>query len=129
MNLKYFRDFVNEAKDTTAKTTKGPKVKLVLLTNASAESHTVPNFEAECKKKGVEFIVIDISTAILAEGKDGNFFISDKNNPKGMKINSDNTAILTRRGVVRNTFTKSLVERLEDNNFFVVNTLEAITPA
>lgn len=126
MNLKYFRDFVNEAKDTTAKTAKGPKVKLVLLTNASAESHTVPNFEAECKKKGVEFIVIDISTAILAEGKDGNFFISDKNNPKGMKINSDNTAILTRRGVVRNTFTKSLVERLEDNNFFVVNTLEAI---
>ena len=126
MNLKYFSDFVNEAKTTDAKTVKNPRIKLVLLTNASKESHTVPTFEAECKKMGVEFIVIDISTAMIAESKDGNFMISDKENPKGLKINADNTAILTRRGVIRNTYTKSLVEKLQDNNFFVVNTLEAI---
>ena len=126
MNLKYFSDFVNEAKTTDAKTVKNPRIKLVLLTNASKESHTVPTFEAECKKMGVEFIVIDISTAMIAESKDSNFMISDKENPKGLKINADNTAILTRRGVIRNTYTKSLVEKLQDNNFFVVNTLEAI---
>ena len=93
MNLKYFSDFVNEAKTTDAKTVKNPRIKLVLLTHASKESHTVPTFEAECKKMGVEFIVIDISTAMIAESKDGNFMISDKENPKGLKINADNTAI------------------------------------
>jgi ribosomal protein S6--L-glutamate ligase len=126
MNLKYFNDFVNEAKETKIATIKNPRIKLVILTNASKESHTVPSFEEECKKKGIEFGVIDINSALLSDSGNGNFILSDSNNKKGIKINSDNTAILTRRGVVRNTYTRSLVETLEDNNFFVVNTLESI---
>jgi ribosomal protein S6--L-glutamate ligase len=123
MNLKYFHDFVNEAKETK----KRDKIKVVLLSNVSEESYTVPAMKAEFEKRGIPFRVIDVNTCNLVSTTDGsgNMLISDKNT-KAFKINSDDTAILTRRGVVRSTFTRDIISKLEDNNFFVVNTLSSI---
>jgi ribosomal protein S6--L-glutamate ligase len=119
----YFDEFVlNEA----AKTTKKDKVKIVLLSNISEESYTVPAVEAECKKRGIQFRVIDINTCTLVAQKDGDGFIISDKTKKTFKIDSEDTAILTRRGIVRSTFTRDLVSRLEDANFFVVNTLESV---
>jgi len=119
----YFEDFVlNEA----TKSTPQSKVKIVLLSNISEESYTVPAVEAECKKRGIKFRVIDINTAFLARQKDGDGFIISDKTKNSMKIDSEDTAILTRRGIVRNTFTRDLVSQLEDANFFVVNTLESV---
>jgi RimK family alpha-L-glutamate ligase len=122
--LAYFDEFVmNEAVKTSAKKS---KVKLVLLSNISEESYTVPAVEAECKKRGVQFRIIDINTANLVPDKDGNGFIIVDKTKKPFKIDSEDTAILTRRGIVRSTFTRDLVSQLEDANFFVVNTLESV---
>ena len=124
MNLKYFHDFVNEAKEPTKRK---EKIKVVLLSNISEESYTVPAMEAAFTKRGISFRVIDINTCnlISTSNGSGDLMISDSKS-KPFKINSDNTAILTRRGVVRSTFTRDIISKLEDNNFFVVNTLESI---
>ena len=121
--LSYFRDFVvNEAKKT-----KSPKgLKVILLSNISEESKSVPAIKAECEKRGLNFSVIDIDKCGLKQTeKDSEDFIIYDNNTK-MKINSENTVILTRRGVVKSTYTRDIVEQLETANFFVVNTLESI---
>jgi ribosomal protein S6--L-glutamate ligase len=123
MHLKYFKDFViNEAKST-----KKDKIKVVLLSNISEESYTVPAMEKEFTKRGILFRIIDINSCTLIVTNDGtgNLMIGDKQG-KSFKINSDDTAILTRRGVVRSTYTRDLVSKLEDHNFFVVNTLDSI---
>jgi RimK family alpha-L-glutamate ligase len=120
--LSYFSDFViNEAKSSTKK----EAVKVVLLSNVSEESKTVPSIKAECEKRGIKFAVINIDKANLIKNKDGETFTIYDNESK-MKISSDDTVILTRRGVVKSTYTRDMVEQLENANFFVVNTLESI---
>ncbi len=126
MHLKYFSDFqLNEAKEPKPK--KREKIKVVLISNISAESYTVPAMEAEFTKRGISFRVVDINTCTLTVTNDGtgNLLIGDSKG-KPFKINSDDTAILTRRGVVRSTFTRDIISKLEDHNFFVVNTLNSI---
>jgi ribosomal protein S6--L-glutamate ligase len=121
----YFNEFnaLNEAKSS-----KKPKTKLVLLSNLSEESYTVPAVEAECKKRGIECRIIDVSTASIIPDKKMkyDFLIFDTKNKKPMGISVDDTAILTRRGVVSSTHTRDIVSTLEDNGFFVVNTLDSI---
>ena len=121
--ISYFDEFViNEA----AKSTPKSKVKVVLLSNISEESHTVPAVEAECQKRGIKFRVIDINTCNLIKDPNGDGFTIVDKTKKPFKIDSEDTAILTRRGIVRSTFTRDLVAQLEEANFFVVNTLESV---
>jgi ribosomal protein S6--L-glutamate ligase len=125
LRLDYFQDFVlNEAKKSTTNSQKG-KIKVVLLSNVSEESKTVPNIKAECERRGAKFAVINIDKAKLIKNPDGETFTIYDNESK-IKISSDDTAILTRRGVVKSTYTRDIVEQLEEANFFVVNTLESI---
>lgn len=118
--LKLYEQFLNEEKKDK------DNIKIVLLSNISEESKTVPAIEAECKRRGIPFTVINIDEARLERDKTGETFtIYDKKSKS--KINSDDTAILTRRGIIKSTYTRDIVERLEAANFFVVNTLESIT--
>lgn len=123
-SLLYFDEYValNEAKSN-----KKEKIKVIVLTNLSEESYTIPALEKECKKRGVEFNAIDINTCVISEDEKMKFdlIISDSNK-KPIGINVDDTAILTRRGVVKSTYTRDTVSKLEDNGFFVVNTLDSI---
>jgi len=120
----YFNEFValNEAKSSK------PKTKIVLLSNLSQESYTIPAVLEECKKRGIECRAIDVSTASIIPDKKMkyDFMIFDAKNKKPMGISVDDTAILTRRGVVSSTHTRDIVSTLEDNGFFVVNTLDSI---
>lgn len=117
--IKLYEQFIREASENK------DDVKIVLLSNISNESKTVPAIEAECKKRGIPLAIINIDEAKLHRGNDGETFTISDTKTK-MKINSDNTAILTRRGVVKSTYTRDIVEQLEASNFFVVNTLESI---
>lgn len=120
MNIfKTYEDFLNEAKSTK-------KINIVLLSNVSEESYTVPALEKECSSRGIKFTVIDINACTLKEQSDKTGFILEDKHKTKVKIDSEYTAILTRRGVVKNTYTRDLVSRLEDANFFVVNTLDSI---
>jgi ribosomal protein S6--L-glutamate ligase len=122
----YFNEFsaLNEAKTTEKK----PKIKLVLLSNMSEESYTVPAVAEECEKRGMKYRIIDINSCVIREDKSMkfDFLIFDNKNKKPFGISVDDTAIMTRRGVVRSTFTRDAVSKLEDAGFFVVNTLDSI---
>lgn len=121
----YFNEWValNEAKSS-----KKPKVKIILLSNMSEESYTVPAVAEECKKRGIQYRIVDINSCVVMEDKTmkSDLLIYDKHNKKPMGINVDDTAIMTRRGVVRSTFTRDVVTKLEDSGFFVVNTIDSI---
>lgn len=120
MNIfKTYDDFLNEAKVNK-------KINIVLLSNVSEESYTVPALEKECSSRGIKFAVIDINACTLKEQDDKTGFILEDKHKTKVKIDSEYTVILTRRGVVKNTYTRDLVSRLEDANFFVVNTLDSI---
>jgi ribosomal protein S6--L-glutamate ligase len=123
----YFSEFnaLNEAKELKAKK---QKIKLILLSNMSEESYTVPAVAEECKKRGIAHRIVDINTCVVTEDKTMKYdlLIFDKHNKKPMGINVDDTAILTRRGVVRSTYTRDVCSKLEDAGFFVVNTLDSI---
>jgi len=123
----YFDEFnsLNEAKENKSKKN---KIKLILLSNMSEESYTVPAVAEECKKRGISYRIIDINSCVLMEDKTMKFdmLIYDKENKKPMGINVDDTAIMTRRGVVRSTYTRDICTKLEDSGFFVVNTLDSI---
>lgn len=126
-DILYFNEFValNEAKSSPKK----PKVKIIMLSNLSEESYTIPAIEEECKKRGVTCRAIDINSITITVDKTMkyDFLISDnKNTKKPIGISVDDTAILTRRGVVASTYTRDVVTQLEDNGFFVVNTMDSI---
>lgn len=118
-----YKDFViNEAKKATESQ---QKTQVVLITNDSAESKSVPGIVAECKKQGIKIAVISVDSVKLEINKDKETYTISDSKTK-MKISSDDTVILTRRGVVKSTYTKDIVEQLELANFFVVNTLQSV---
>jgi ribosomal protein S6--L-glutamate ligase len=118
--LAYFNEFVlNEAKNQSK------KIKILLLVDPSKSSTTAVSIEKECKSRGIKIQIIDTHSAKLIKNKDGNFSISDKSN-KIFDINSEDTVVLTRRAIMSNTFTRDIVNQLEDANFFVVNTLKSV---
>jgi len=123
----YFSEFVqlNEAKKVEADR---DKIQLILLSNMSEESYTVPVVAKNCEKRGIPHRIIDINTCVIEKDPSMKYdlFIWDSHNTEKMGISADNTAILTRRGVVRSTFTRSIVEELENNGFFVVNSLSSM---
>ena len=116
--IKMFEAYLKEASNIK-------KVKVVLLSNVSEESDSVPAIKKECKRQGHEFAVIQIENSKLIKDSNGEGFkFSDEETT--VNINSEDTVILTRRGIVKSTYTRDIVDRLEDAGFFVVNTLESV---
>jgi len=113
-------DALNEAKKEDA-------MKVVLLSNMNSSSYSIKEFEKEFKRNGIDYKIINIGSCKLKKGKadTGDFIISDENT-KDFIINGQDTVILTRRGVIRSTYTRNLVETLENSGFFVLNTIESI---
>jgi ribosomal protein S6--L-glutamate ligase len=122
--MKHIKTYI-QLKESLNEALDNGKVKIVLLSNTSEESNTVPTIKAECKKQGVPFTVISIDKATLTKKPDSESFVITDGDSTAT-ISSDDTAILTRRGVVKSTYTRSIVQQLEESGFFVVNTLESI---
>tara|TARA_R110001592_G_scaffold162601_1_gene396207 strand:+ start:13022 stop:14497 length:1476 start_codon:yes stop_codon:yes gene_type:complete len=119
-SLKTYNDFF-----FTNENLKPTEIKVVLLSNFDAESHTANDFEKSFKKKTKLFYPININKAKLKTLSKGTIELSDGVN-KTVKLNRDNTVILTRRGVIKNTKTKNLVVDLERKGFYIFNSLASI---
>ena len=119
----YFSEFaqINEAKSPQ-------KIKIVLFSNKSEKSYTVPALEKECKARGITLKVIDVGSCVITEDKSNkaDLLISDSSEKKPFPISTEDTAILTRRGVVRSTITQDNIQKLEDKGFFIVNSLDSV---
>ena len=102
------------------------KVQVIILSNLNSKSSTIDSLVDGCKKRGVPCYPLDVSTTFIKEfvNKRNDIKIGDANT-KPIAINRSNTVILSRRGVVHNTYTQQVLEDLESYNFFCVNSLDA----
>ena len=102
------------------------KVQVIILSNLDSKSSTVDSIKGDCNKRNIPCYALDVKTAFIKEyvNKRNDIKIGDANT-KPISINRSNTVILSRRGVVTNSYTRQLLEDLESFNFFCVNTLES----
>jgi len=116
--LKTYNDFfLSEKLDSS-------DINVVLLSNFDAESHTANDFDKSFKGKAKNFYPININKAKVKNLKDDSVEITD--GEIKANVNSNDTVIITRRGVIKNTRTKNVVEELERNGFFIFNSLNSI---
>lgn len=106
---------------------KGKGVQLVVLSNLKSTSTTVESIKKECSKRGIKHRIININRFKIKPLKGGSSFSLDDDNEDPIIIHPDNTVVLCRAAVAQNTKSMSLVSLLEDNRFFVVNSLSSIT--
>ncbi len=99
---------------------------MLVLSNLSEKSTTIPVLEKECKKAGLDIRVLDVNTFVVKPLKGGGFRVDDCSE-KPFDVHSHNTVVVARAGVTHNTKTMSLAALLEDDGFFVVNSLHSST--
>lgn len=125
--MKRFSDFINEAKAGKGKKDTDRAKQVVVLSNMGEPSGTIAVIKKGCEKIGVKCRVLDIGTYRVKPVKGGSEFVLDDDSDSPVTISPDDTAIMCRAGVAKNTKTMALVALLEDNRFFVVNSLSSIT--
>lgn len=104
----------------------GRASKVLVLSNVSEQSTTIPVIVKECKKAGLEVRIVDVNSFSIKPLKKGGFVIDDAEK-KPMEVSREDTVVLTRAGVAKNTKTMSLAALLEDDGFFLVNTIQSVT--
>jgi len=114
-----FMSFINEAKDNG-------KVEILILSGNEKPSPTSKSFIEECEKQGIVCNSVNVNNIKLEKVFNGHLVTTNGDKGKEILIRPENTAIIPRRGVVLNTYTKQIMRDLEDARYFCVNSLESI---
>ena len=100
------------------------KLKLVILTKTK-KSDTAEVLKEAAERKGFEVFIGEVDNLSLVETKTA-YALKHRESGMEFPIDRDNTVILSRRGVISNTYTRTLLHNLEKHNFFCVNSLESM---
>ena len=115
-----FSSFINEAKQNGG-------VEILILSGNEKPSPTSKSFIEECEKKGIVCNSVNVNNIKLEKVFNGHVVrVGEGDDQKEILIRPENTAIIPRRGVVLNTYTKQVMRDLEDSRYFCVNSLESI---
>lgn len=114
-----FSSFINEAK-------KNGKVEILILSGNEKPSPTSKSFIEECQKQGITCNSVNVNNIKLEKVFNGHAVITKGEELKKIMIRPENTAIVPRRGVVLNTYTRQIMRDLEAARYFCVNSLESI---
>jgi ribosomal protein S6--L-glutamate ligase len=115
-----FESFLNEAKDNGM-------VDILILSGESKPSKTAKSFLEECGKMDIPCNVVNVNNVVLEKIYNGHIVkFSDGDETKEILIKPETTAIIPRRGVITNSYTKQIMRDLEAARYFCVNTLESI---
>jgi len=115
-----FNNFLNESKEEG-------RVEIVILSGDSKGSKTSESFEEECRKRNIPCHVVDVNAVTLEKVYNGHVLRSGKDDDvKEILIRPETTAIVPRRGVISNTYTKDIMRELESSRYFCLNSLESI---
>jgi ribosomal protein S6--L-glutamate ligase len=121
MHISSLEEFLLEAKDSKDQTN------LVVFTAKPENSDTALNFKKVAESRGMKVYLLDPSlTTLKPDKKTGFFKFENTDTGKGPVLDRKDTCILSRRGILINTFTKNLLHQLEQNKFFCINTLESM---
>lgn len=110
---------------------KAKDIRVIFLSSraekTSKSSNSMFFFEEGAKKAGIELITIDPSSSVIKKMDDNQYKITENGTEKkAITLNPNNTIIVPRRTVLKNMESRDFLTELQNNDFFVLNTLEAI---
>ena len=115
-----FTSFINEAKNNG-------KVEILILSGNEKPSPTSESFIEECEKQGIVCNSVNVNNIKLEKVFNGHVVrVGEGEEEKEILIRPENTAIIPRRGVVLNTYTRQIMRDLENSRYFCVNSLESM---
>ena len=115
---------INESK-------KAKDVHVVFLSSRAEKTTKSSNsmffFEEAAKKAGLKLITIDPSSSVISKGADDNYnIVENGETKKTYTLSPKNTIIVPRRTVLKNIESRDFLTELQNDDFFVLNTLDAI---
>lgn len=105
---------------------------IVVFLSARAEktkksSNSMYFFEDAAKKSGVKMITLDPASTSITKESDSKFKVVEKTTEKKVyELDPNNTIIVPRRTVLKNTESKDFMKELQNYGFFCFNTLDCI---
>ena len=99
--------------------------KIVILSGTKKPSKTAKSFISECQNKGIQCYAVDVNSVRIEKLYNGHLLLDDENKTE-IIINPEDTAIIPRRGVVSNSYTRDILRSLEESRYFCLNSLESI---
>lgn len=110
---------------------KAKDIQVVFLSSRAEKTTKSSNsmffFEDAAKKAGLKMITIDPSSSTISKGSNDDYnVVENGESKKSYTINPNNTIIVPRRTVLKNIESRDFLTELQNDGFFVLNTLEAI---
>ena len=110
---------------------KAKDIQVVFLSSRAEKTTKSSNsmffFEDAAKKAGLKMITIDPSSSTISKGSNDDYnVVENGESKKSYTINPNNTIIVPRRTALKNIESRDFLTELQNDEFFVLNTLEAI---
>ena len=111
---------------------KAKDIQVVFLSSRAEKTTKSSNsmffFEEAAKKAGLKLVTIDPSSSTISKGSGDDYNVVEENGDakKNFTLNPTNTIIVPRRTVLKNIESRDFLTELQNDGFFVLNTLDAI---
>ena len=110
---------------------KAKDIQVVFLSSRAEKTTKSSNsmffFEDAAKKAGLKLVTIDPSSSVISKGSDENYNVVESGDTKKtFTLKPSNTIIVPRRTVLKNIESRDFLTELQNDGFFVLNTLDAI---
>ena len=124
-------DYNNKGYYPLNESKKAKDIQVVFLSSRAEKTTKSSNsmffFEDAAKKVGLKMITIDPSSSTIKKDSGDNYkVIENGTEKKTVILNPNNTIIVPRRTVLKNMESRDFLTELQNDDFFVLNTLEAI---
>lgn len=124
-------DYNNKGYYPLNESKKAKDIQVVFLSSRAEKTTKSSNsmffFEDAAKKAGLKMITIDPSSSTIKKDSGDNYkVIENGTEKKTVILNPNNTIIVPRRTVLKNMESRDFLTELQNDDFFVLNTLEAI---
>lgn len=110
---------------------KAKDIQVVFLSSRAEKTTKSSNsmffFEDAAKKAGLKMITIDPSSSVISKASEETYnVVENGESKKTYVLKPENTIIVPRRTVLKNIESRDFLTELQNDGFFVLNTLEAI---
>lgn len=110
---------------------KAKDIQVVFLSSRAEKTTKSSNsmffFEDAAKKAGLKLITIDPSSSTISKGSNDEYTVVENGETKkSFTLKPENTIIVPRRTVLKNIESRDFLTELQNDSFFVLNTLDAI---
>lgn len=111
---------------------KAKDIQVVFLSSRAEKTTKSSNsmffFEEAAKKAGLKLVTIDPSSSTISKGAGDDYTVVEENGDvkKNFTLNPTNTIIVPRRTVLKNIESRDFLTELQNDGFFVLNTLDSI---